>query len=92
MYPLLEEVSKDLDIPKDIYRGKESSIEWKLHDDFGRTFKGPFLTIRKKNEIYTIKLSLFSSVERVIALILESHEKDLSQKKELLDKMARDDE
>ncbi len=92
MRPLLEEVSKDLDISKNSYSGKEPCIEWKLHDDFGRIFKGPFLTIRRKNEIYIIKLSLFSSVERMIALILESHEKDLSQKKELLDKMAYYDE
>jgi threonyl-tRNA synthetase len=54
----------------------------------GRTFKGPFLTAREKNEIFTIKRSLFSSVERMIAIILESHEKDLSQKKELLSKMV----
>lgn len=85
--PILEEATEVLDISKDIYSGKEPCIEWKIHDDFGRAFKGPFLTAREKNEIFTIKRSLFSSVERMIAIILESHEKDLSQKKELLSKM-----
>jgi threonyl-tRNA synthetase len=85
---ILDEAIEVLDIHKDIYIGKESCIEWKIHDDFGRTFKGPFLTLREKNEIFTIKCSLFSSVERMIAIILESHEKDLSQKKELLSRMA----
>lgn len=88
MLPLLEEAVKGLHLQKEINEGKESSIEWKIHDDFGQVFKGPFLTVRQKNEIFTIKRSLFSSVERMIAIILESHEKDLSQKKELLSKMG----
>ncbi|MCP5506568.1 MAG: hypothetical protein H7A38_06770 [Chlamydiales bacterium] len=87
MRQMLEEAAKGIDIPKESYHAKEPSIEWRMHDDFGRTFKGPFLTVRPKNEIFTIKRSLFSSVERIISMILESHEKDLSQKKELLSKM-----
>ena len=77
-----------IDLKKDVSKGKESRIEWNIHDDFGRTFQGPFLTLSEKNEIFTIKRSLFPSVERMIAIILELHEKDLSQKKELLSKMG----
>ncbi|MCB1071733.1 MAG: hypothetical protein KDK96_01380 [Chlamydiia bacterium] len=84
----LVELFKQLPIKTKIHPGREARIEWKLCDDFGRNWKGPFLTLRKKDEIFTIKCSLFSSVERLIALILEAQEKDLSQKKELLDKIA----
>jgi len=87
-----KELFKELPIKTKIHIGREARIEWKLSDDFGRSWKGPFLTVRKKDEIFTIKRSLFSSVERVIALILEGHEKDLSQKKELLSKMTPCDE
>lgn len=87
-----KELFKELPIKTKIQLGKEARIEWKLYDDFGRSWKGPFLTVRRKDDIFTIKRSLFPSVERLIALILEGHEKDLSQKKELLGKMAPCDE
>ena len=82
------ELFKQLPLKTKIHSGSEARIEWKLSDDFERNWKGPFLTVRKKDKIFTIKRSLFSSVERLIALILEVQEKDLSQKKELLGKMA----
>lgn len=88
----LVELFKQLPIKTKIHPGREARIEWKLCDDFGRSWKGPFLTLRKKDEVFTIKRSLFSSVERLIGLILEVQEKDLSQKKELLDKMASCDQ
>ncbi|MDJ0651474.1 MAG: hypothetical protein QNJ27_00440 [Simkaniaceae bacterium] len=88
----LAKLFKQLPIKTKIYPAKEARIEWKLCDAFGRSWKGPFLTLRKKDEIFTIKRSLFSSVERLIGLILEAPEKDLSQKKELLDKMASCDQ
>jgi threonyl-tRNA synthetase/competence protein ComGC len=88
LLPILKKGAETIDLKKDVSKGKESRIEWNIHDDFGRTFQGPFLTLSEKNEIFTIKRSLFPSVERMIAIILELHEKDLSQKKELLSKMG----
>ncbi|MCB1082374.1 MAG: hypothetical protein KDK63_04445 [Chlamydiia bacterium] len=85
---LLEDGASHLGLSKRVSKGKEGLMEWKIHDDFGRTFTGPFLSVKEKNEIFTLSFSLFSSVERIIALILESYEKDLSQKKELFSRIG----
>ncbi|MEM8727746.1 MAG: hypothetical protein AAGE99_03450 [Chlamydiota bacterium] len=84
----LVELFKRLPIEEKIHPALDARIEWKLYDDFGRSWKGPFLTVRKEGELFTVKRSLFSSVERLIGLLLEAQEKDLSRKKELLDKIG----
>ena len=67
---------------------KHIRLEWRFRDSFGKEWDGPFLEVKKKDAIFMIKQSLFNCVERIIALILEKREKDLSQKKELLSKLT----
>ena len=55
-------------------------------------WKGPFLKLKKWGKGYIIEQSLFYSIERMIALILESNQKDLSQKKDILSRIVRLDQ
>jgi len=71
---------------------RELGLEWKRGKEVKIERLGSFLSARKNKEFYTIVHSAFPSVERVINLILEDQEKDLSQKKELLSRIADCDE
>jgi len=75
-----------------VQEGKKGRVEWNLKDGYGRYWKGPSLSLEKWRNGYLIKISAYSSLERLIALILEWPEKDLSQKKEFLSKIVSLDE
>lgn len=84
----LIEFFDELPLETKIHPGKEARIQWRLFDNCGNSWEGPFLTLRREGKLFIIKRSFFSSIERLIGLVLETQEKDLSQKKELLDRMA----
>lgn len=72
----------------EIQEEKETKVEWMIEDGFGRLWKGPYLKIKEYGESCLIEQSAFYSIERMIALILETKEKDLSQKKDILSKIV----
>lgn len=72
----------------EIQEGKETKVEWMIEDGFGHLWKGPYLKIKEYGKNCLIEQSAFYSVERMIALILETQEKDLSQKKDILSKLV----
>ncbi|NGX51572.1 MAG: Threonine--tRNA ligase 2 [Chlamydiae bacterium] len=76
----------------EVERGVKSEVVWQLQDGYGRFWRGPSLTVKKWGEGYLIQCTAYSSLERLIALILEKGEKDLSQKKEILSKIMTLDE
>ena len=82
-----QEIFQKLGIEGNKWEEKEGRIEYMLIDSHGKKWKGPFLTLSRQREIYVIKQSIFPSVEKMLALVLEDKEKDLSQKKELLSRM-----
>ena len=80
------------DIEEKLQKGKEVKVEWILQDGYDRPWKGPCLSMKKWGELYLLNWSAYFSLERMIALILENREKDLSQKKEILSKIVSLDE
>ncbi|MEM7175346.1 MAG: hypothetical protein AAF443_05425 [Chlamydiota bacterium] len=68
--------------------GKRAGILGVIVDHFGREWEGPALDLEEQGEgWFKISQSLFGRIERFLAAILESPEKQLSQKKDLLHKL-----
>lgn len=88
----LEEILTELKFSVDIQEGRRLNVEWQIEDEWERLWSGPYLTLTHKRGEYLLKQSAFCSLEQMLALVLESEKKDLSQKKEILSKIARLDE
>ena len=73
--------------PKVDNGAQKSQISWLIFDCFGRKWAGPFLELKCKGNDFRITESIFGCLQRFLALILESGEKDLSQKKHILSRL-----
>ena len=73
-------------------RWKESSAEnkvyYELKDCFDRRWEGPSIAVeKKKRDLTCLTESIYGTLQNFIALFLESGEKDLSQKKDILNRI-----
>ena len=88
----LEDILTELKLSVDIQEGRRLNVQWQIEDEWERFWNGPYLTLINWKGEYLLKHSAFSSLEQMLALILENEKKDLSQKKEILSKIVRLDE
>ena len=73
-------------------RGEDGSAENKMYyeikDCFDRNWKGPWIKVdRKKGELTCLTESIYGTLQGIIALFLESGQKDLSQIKDVLSRI-----
>jgi threonyl-tRNA synthetase len=66
---ILREALKKLDMQATLERGEEPGIEFLISDDLGRMWTGPRISTDEKTGL--VQLSLFNSLERFVALLVE---------------------
>jgi threonyl-tRNA synthetase len=67
----LEKSSLEYTTEKTYNVGSEAQIEVRLPDALGRLWKGPYISVSTQTDMLTLSCSLFGTMERFVALVLE---------------------
>ncbi len=85
---LFEEAFQSLgECPVSVNQGRQTKLTLLIEDCFGRKWHGPSIELTISGSEYELKESLFGGVQSFVATVLESGEKDLSQKKHILSRV-----